>query len=285
VPGGSDIGSIDEPGQTAGAAGGATERARPAVLCTALAATALLTLLALAGAAPPREAPRPHVEKIGPGRYRVGTVMLDARRKTVRLRGKVNMDEGGPIELLACLPEGKVHESVFVVECRPMDLQVALLLLGRSAGRNPAFQYPEGDPDRDKPPGDPLWVLAEWEEEADGRSRHRRERAERMLYNVQQETPLQHAEWSFLGSEMYREGFGADLTGTVITTYHDPVAVLELAHETVKDDIFYHVNDRLCPERGTPVELIVRVPPEPEEGKNSADEREHDERQHNEEAE
>ncbi|MFO7958639.1 MAG: YdjY domain-containing protein [Candidatus Brocadiia bacterium] len=250
-----------------------------------MAAAVLLALLALTGAAPPDEPQRPHVEKVGPGRYRVGTVMLDARTKTVRLQGKVNMDEGGPIELLACLPEGKVHESVFVVECRPMDLQVALLLLGRSAGRNPAFQYAEGDPDRDKPPGDPLWVLAEWEEEADGGKQHRRERAERFLYNVQRDTPLQHAEWTFLGSEMFREGFGAELTGTVITTYHDPVAVLELAHETVRDDIFYHVNDKLCPERDTPVELIVRVPPEPEESNNTKGEREHDERQHEEESE
>jgi len=243
-------------------AGRAGERARPAILRTALVVAALLTFLALLGAVGREEGRSPRVEKLGPGRYRVGTVLLDARKKTVRLRGKVNMDEGGPIELLACLPEGKVHESVFVVECRPMDLQVALLLLGLSAGRNPAFQYAEGDPDRDKPPGDPLWLLAEWNEEVDGKKRHRRERAERFLYNVRKDTPVQHAEWAFLGSEVYRQGFGADLTGTVVTTYHDPVAVLELAHETVNDDIFYHVNDRLCPARDTPVELIVRVPPQ-----------------------
>jgi hypothetical protein len=174
------------------------------------------------------------------------------------------MDEGGPIELLACLPRGKTHESVFVLEVAPKDLQVALLLLGMQEGRNPAVEYPPDSAERERPLGDEVRILVEWREpgeEAAGERELHRAPAERFLYNVEVDSPMAEATWAFLGSRMVNGRFGADLDGSLITTYHDPLAILELALPTVNDDIYYVVNKEHCPPVGTPVELVIQAPP------------------------
>lgn len=198
------------------------------------------------------------IRRIGAGLYRIGDVTLDADKRTIRCPGEVNMDAGGPIELLACTPRGKTHESVFVLSVRPLDLQVALLLLDMREGRNPALTYPEGHPEADRPPGAAARILVEWPADTvmQTAARHRK-RAERFLYNVQADTPARRAEWVFLGSRFVDGRFGADLEGSLITTYHDPLAILELALPTAADDIYYDVNQAVCPPVGTPVELII----------------------------
>jgi hypothetical protein len=212
------------------------------------------------GAAAPAET-APPIRKIDEHRYQVGTVVLDAQARTVRCRGEVNMNEGGPIELLACTERGKVHESVFILDLKPLDLQVALLLLDMQLGRNPACEYSEDDPDRLKEPGTQATLFVEWEATgADGGPERRRERAERFLYNVEEGRPLGDVGWVFLGSQMVAGRLGAEVGGTLVSTYRDPLAILELAHPTVNDDIWYETNKELCPPIGTKVELVIEAP-------------------------
>ena len=204
-------------------------------------------------------AEEPRIRKVGEDLYRIGTVVVDARKRTIRCPGEVNMDQGGPIELLACTEKGKIHESVFILNVVPMDLQIALLLLNMEQGRNPAAKYWEDDPDGTRPPGDAASIAVEWRPEglAEGDPPSIAP-AEHFLYNVETETPLAEADWIFMGSKLYDGRLAADLDGTIVTTFHDAVAILELNHETVNDDIYYVVNRKVCPKKGTKVELVVR---------------------------
>lgn len=235
--------------------------------------------------APEQERRRPAIERIGPHTSRVGSVVLNSAERSLVCPGRVNMDAGGPIELLACTPGGKVHESVFTLSVQPRELQVALLLLGLREGRNPAVELPEDAPEPTAPPGDALLISVEWtppkqdkegtEDEATpvagkpAAKPMRRVAAEQFLYNRRTKKVLAQAEWVFLGSRLLPTEkdspprFGAEVEGSLITTYHDPLAILELAHPTVNDDIFYRVHEELCPPRGTPVRLIIRVPEKP----------------------
>jgi hypothetical protein len=229
----------------------------------------LCAALAAADQADPEAPARDRVRKVGPHLYVVGTVVVDAEERTVRFPGRVNMDAGGPIELLLCLPRGKTHESVFTADIEPMDLQLALLLLGMQQGRNPAVPYRPEDPEGQRRPGDRADIFVEWRPEgADAEEAEPvRRRAERFLLNLEEDAPEQEAGWVFLGSTMLGERFGADVDGSLITTYHDPLAVLELELPTVNDDVYYAVNEDVCPAVGTSVELIVQAPPREEEGK------------------
>ena len=232
----------------------------------------------------PAAGQQPPARKIAPHLYRIGAVVINSKERTVRCPGRVNMEAGGPVELLACLPRGKVHESVFTLDLEPVDLQVALLLLDMQAGRNPSVEYPEDSPELSKPPGDEALIFVEWREPSRDDGEHDgaellhdgaellRVRAEEFLYNVQTERAMTETTWVFLGSRLLDGAFGADLDGSLITTFHDPLAILELVLPTVNDDVYYFVNEERCPPVGTPVELIIRAPQKREETEG---EREH----------
>jgi hypothetical protein len=260
-----------------------------------LAACALLAGLSAAYAAVEKEAPgpkppaRPVVRRIGPQLFQVGTVQLDAKARTIRCKGHVAMSEGGPLDLLACTPTGKAYESIFTLDVRPMDLQVALLLLGLTPGRNPAYKYQPDDPGADQKPGDEVLLNVEWTPKpkpqdpakvgpprgakpappgppapAAAPPARMRVPAEQFLFNRQTEQPLEDVRWAFLGSTLTNGRFGADLEGSLIATYHDPLSILELAHPLIGEDQYqnmdYSINSKLCPPVGTPIELVIELP-------------------------
>jgi hypothetical protein len=189
------------------------------------------------------------------------------------------MNEGGPIELLACLRRGKTHESVFTLDVEPTDLQVALLLLGLKEGRNPSYKYPEGSPEAQRAPGDETLIFVEWRRPPEGENAQpqpQRRRAEEFLRNVKPGGPVAPGTWVFLGSVVVNGRFGADFDGTLITTYHDPFAILELNLPVVNENPYagpeldYVVDKDRCPPVGTPVELIIQAVPKDKPGGEKA---------------
>lgn len=210
-----------------------------------------------AGSGAPAEA-----RKIGAHLYALGNLTIDAEKRIVRCPGAVNMSEGGPIELLACRPEGKVHESVLTLDVAPLDLQAALLLLDLAPGRNPGVRYPDGDDELSRPPGDMVDIYVEWDQAAeDGKAAQRvRRRADEMLHNVVTEQPMQGTQWVFTGSRWVEGRFGAEFDGSLVTTFHDPYAILELPLREVNDDVWYIVSKDVVPAVGTEVEVIFQAP-------------------------
>lgn len=232
----------------------------------------VLCLAAARGAEP--ELPQ-GARRLGPHLYALGAVTLDARQRTVRCPGRVNMRQGGPIELLACLPHGKVHESVLVLDVKALDLQLALILLGVEPGRNPAVPLAEGQRDGARPPGGMVQLFVEWTERpaaagqpaGEEQPRRVRRRADELLRNVRTGHPMRQTPWVLVGSRWTEDGFGADASGSVVTTFYDPLAVLELPLEQVNDDVWYEADPRVVPPLDTPVELVIEAPAaEPEEG-------------------
>jgi hypothetical protein len=255
---------------------------------------ALLCALALCGAAlaqgePPRTRGRDvdpaalrgqgEVRKLGKDLYAVGAVTVDAARREIRCPGRVNMREG-QLELLACTPRGKRHESLLVLDVRPLHLHLALLLLEAEPGRNPGVDYAEDSPIRKLKPGDQVTIRVGWDEKVQGQEalRRRTVRAEELLWNVQAKRPMKPTTWVFQGSRMVEdrvrlpgpEGaepkwgsvllYGADVEGSLVTTYHDPIGILENPLKTVNADTWYEPHKKLVPAEGTPVEMIIGVP-------------------------
>lgn len=188
-------------------------------------------------------ATRPLAERMDDRRYRVGSAVVDLASRTVTVRGRVNMEEG-LIELLACGPAGKTHESVLVLEVEAIHLQTALLLLGLEKGTGVKYQ---GDPA--SPTGDPVEVWVEWEESGT----HRRHRGEDLVRNVRTGTPMEHTPWVFVGSRFLYGTFAAEVDQSYVTTYHDPNTILDNPLPTGGDDEVYGVNSDLVPPKGTAV--------------------------------
>ena len=200
----------------------------------------------------------PLVENLGSGRYRIGSVELDRAASEIYLTGEVNMDSG-LVELFACGPRGKLHESVLRLDVSPHHLQVALLLIGLTPGGGVEFQ---GDPSI--PTGDPVEIWVEWEVAADGDGEATtvRRRAEDLVYNMAADAPMARTPFVFVGSQVVDGVFVAEVEQSIITTYHDPYTILDNPLPTGGDDTLYAANYGVVPARGTPVRVTLKaVPP------------------------
>ena len=175
----------------------------------------------------------------------VGSVRVDPSNRTVLATGWVNQVEGA-IELLACGPGGKTHESVFVLNVNPLDLQTGLLLLGLKPGVPPKTlgQLP--------PDGPRLNIWVRWEEGG----AVKKERAERWVYNCETRSTLPETSWVFTGSMVEYGEFKALAEESLVATYVDPWAIVNMPLPCGTNDEILAVNTNAVAPLKTPVTLI-----------------------------
>lgn len=192
-----------------------------------------------------------------PSRVVLGAIEVDAEAKTIHARGWVNMDRG-LVEVLACGPRGKLHESVFVMDAGAVDLQAALLLVGLEPGR-----FPRGD--RMMPPvGPQVDILVEWSHAG----RHTVLRAEQTLIHTNRQASLPETGWVFTGSEVVDGQFKAEVDESYVTTYWDAWGILNLPLPCGGDDALLFARSEVLPPVGTPVSF--RLTPRPAPARDTA---------------
>jgi hypothetical protein len=177
---------------------------------------------------------------------RVGTVTVDAGQRMVVLTGFVNQVDGA-IELFACGTRGKTHESVLVLDIYPVDLHAALVLLGARCGP-PAPGLGMGPPK-----GDRLEVWVAWLEEGVRRV----ERAERWIAYRASRREVPRTDWVFTGSTFEDGRYKALVEESLLVTYWDPWAIINIGSRVGADDELLLVNEETVPALGTPVEVYI----------------------------
>jgi len=201
--------------------------------------------------------------KVSPNVYRIGTVTVDLASREVRFAGKINMATG-VMEVLVCTIYGKTHESVISTTIRPLDLHLALLLLGLQNGYNPGWPEPD-DPQFKKegwgiPRGDQVDVTVEWELAG----KPMKVRVEQLLKDCRTGEPLPQTGWVFVGSFVDERGtYLADAIGSIITNYQDGSSVLDCPLKAARSDDYLVVNDPIVPPVNTPVEIRIVPAKEP----------------------
>lgn len=95
-------------------------------------------------------------------------VRLDAATRTVEFDGIVPIAVGMPgspvvyLELVACTPDTKEHESLVMTDARPSDIHAALLLTGLQPGSPASFKWDGTDLNVIQPEGPPINVTLIW---------------------------------------------------------------------------------------------------------------------------
>ncbi len=181
----------------------------------------------------------------------------------IEVSGWVNMQEG-LIEVFACSPGGKVHESVIVLDCLPSGVHAGLLALGADAGS--PVEYGAEDAYR-APQGEGIIIEVRYQT-AEGKTEQ--VRAEDWIWNPTKERSMEHVAWLFTGSFMQpnppqKETYAADYVKSIITTYHDPSTIIENPLLTGQDDTLFYANKNRVAPVGTPV--TVRIRPDKSKGK------------------
>ena len=182
-----------------------------------------------------------------------GHVDVDA---TVVLR------EGEWLELLACTPETKEHESILTVAARPSHIHLALLMLGVEPG-TPLSWKEEGEEYVILPPRGPEVEVSIVQGEGDDA---KVTPANQWVLDQQTGKPMPDSRWLFTGSSVDDfEGekiYIADVNGTAITlvAFGDDL----LSRKTIVTDRSEGSNDawkantKLIPDLGTKVKLRLR---------------------------
>ncbi|MBI4229368.1 MAG: hypothetical protein HY608_00875 [Planctomycetes bacterium] len=195
-----------------------------------------------------------------------GDVWVDLDKGEVSVPAQI-CQRGALIELFACTPGSKTHESALIVACQPSQLHAALLMLGLRDGLPPHLR-----PEENAPRGDFVDIYVAWTGEKEGEEAEveHRVRAEELIVNVHEEKEMDRRSWVFTGSEFFRDTlpdgtvrdvYGADANGIIITTFYRETAVLHTASQYGYDDTSFQTNPERLPPEGTAVTL--RMVPTP----------------------
>lgn len=243
-----------------------------------LAAAAPIAAQEPAGQEPEKGQPAPGVgqEEKKPPKGLFPGIEVDLEGRRLTLEGAIAIPKG-LIELVACTSWGKTHESICSLEVDPSHLKAALLMLGLEESPQVTKL---GEPKALK--GDRVIIYLEWEK--DGKPvRHR---VEKLIWDRTTGATMEEVGWVFTGSRFLkvpdyspageeigeRELFMASETGSLVTTFHDPNAILDNPLLKGGDDTIYYANDKLLPPRGTPVRFIVEATEKKKEADPGKDE-------------
>jgi hypothetical protein len=199
------------------------------------------------------------LQKTGKNSYTLNDIEINTDERTVSFPCKVNM-EAGLIEVVLCSPQGKTHESLLVTKVSPLEFQTAILLLGL----DPVNELPD-DPELADPlspyksietSGDSVLIFIEVE--INGKTK--RQRVEDFIRDESKDGALNHSNWLFRGAVTHQSGHVIiDPETTMIATYHDVLALMELNSESKFNDELYYVNEATGLKKGQDVKLIIKA--------------------------
>lgn len=210
----------------------------------------------------PAAAPKPQVEKLGEGKYRIGEVIIEAKSREIRFPAKVNMD-GGLLEYIICKKQGKLHEALLATEINATHLSLAFTLLRyvpspelfglRDETGHPTGFYPEV-PAAVKA-GARIAVEVEWT--ADDKT-HRLPINDWIQLTVK-DTGMLAGPWLYTGSEFYEGKFIPEMTGDLGAIMVDQGCLINYPGADNVDNgsqVWYGYPKRI-PAVGTPVTVII----------------------------
>ena len=191
-------------------------------------------------------------ELVSPGVYRISDILVNKINKSVSFPAVVNMNKG-LLEYLLVRGGGKTHESLFRTNIEPYNLQIACLLLDLVGSDKPlAFQ---GAPET--PKGDPVMITVSITDK-DGKTSelHPEKWITKVVNGKPEET--ESLNWIFTGSMVHRGRFAAQVDGSIIALYHDPVAMIDNASPGGESDKIWFVKEGSVPPVGTPVTITIQ---------------------------
>lgn len=191
--------------------------------------------------------------------YKPG-VAINWTRRQVELAGRIALREG-PLELFACATafdgSAKTHESIVLLEGRPLHIYQALGLVGLQPGHPPRW---DSRANKAVPAtGQPLELRVEWV--FDGQ-RQEADVGEWMQFGGEPNRPVGPLPWVFAGSVARPDGsILADEDGTVATVvdFDGSIIGLSASHSADNSQLWLAARPSKIPPLNAPCTLIVRA--------------------------
>ena len=193
------------------------------------------------------------LERVAPGRFRMGAIELDKAQKSVSFPAVVNMQEG-LLEYLLVRSTGKTHESLLRTDIEPYNLQIACLFVGMEGTSAPLAM--QGDPGT--PKGDPIEIQLQ-PVGKDGTAQTIAPEAWLIRLAGDKREDVPPLQWVFTGSVVNEGRLAAQLGGSIVALYHDPAAMVDNASPGGESDKIWFVRQEAVPAVGTPVTVTLKL--------------------------
>ena len=179
----------------------------------------------------------------------------------------------GLLELVACAKGGKEHESLLLMEARPLHVHTALLLLGLESGNPALMERVEGEEERWRhlpPSGDLVEVFLAWKSKDEELiekpvSEFIVRVSDRVEGDGAVEERLPTHAFLFAGSRLVENGGGprvylGDRSGNLISlaTFGDELLCLQGVHSRENQALLWQINTKALPPPGTKVTVRLR---------------------------
>jgi hypothetical protein len=200
-----------------------------------------------------------HVQKLeqtGTNTFRIGLVEFDKQRRTITVPATVCLRDQ-VVEYALVTTKGKAYESVLSTEASPVDVHLAMLLLGGSSvpvlG---AFKQPATLPETNA-----LRVEVNWQSNAVTVTVPLAQIV-RVTNGTPEDPgrPMALDRWLYNGSEFDQWGFAAQREGSLVALIRDPAALLNNPGADRDNDQIHFPNAAILPAKGTPVRVVLRLP-------------------------
>lgn len=191
---------------------------------------------------------------------------IDREAGTIDIVGKVCLREAEFLEMLACTPDTREHESLVVLNTLPSTIHTALLLMGLEPGSPSRWvQDGEGPDVKMLPPRGPQ-VSVSILYEVDGEVTETP--ANQWIRNQKTDEPMEDAVWVFAGSKVVeyegRQIYVADSYGTALSLVNFGDDLLarqsEMSDQNESHGQTWGANTQAIPAVGTEVVLRLTLP-------------------------
>jgi hypothetical protein len=225
----------------------------------------------LAGTTAPTPAPTPpatpHLREIAPGIFEYNGVRLDKKNHRISFPAIVNQREGF-IEYLLVHEKGKVHESLFSTAVPPLDLHLAMLLVGLKEDEHANSNAPVPPSAIDsaylqsapKLKGTYVQISVAWMQDG----RRREVSPDQWILNLQTNRPMTPGPWTYNGSLVQDGVFLATQELSIIAVITDPTALVNNPRAGYDNDEIWQVQDKVVPPLNTPVEISITLADSPQ---------------------
>jgi len=208
---------------------------------------------------PAPKPPRPAIKKINEAEYKIGKVHLNKATREISFGAGVNLTEG-LLEFIIVNQKGKIHESLFISDISPLNLNIALKLLGIKESPElfeivdedyrPTGQYPEVAPKTKAAAR--MDIFVEW-----GKEKKRVTLNELISNNVTEKT-MDPGPWLNTGSYIHEGKFKAEVTGDLIAVFTSQPAMINYPGRDREHDDIWITNTKRAPKEGTIVKIIIK---------------------------
>lgn len=216
---------------------------------------------------PSKPAPdkKPDLKKINETTYQLGKITIDKKKRNISFPATIEITEN-LIEYLLVNPQGKVHESLFITDASPTNLNIAFKLLGFQENKSLFRAFVNGMPtdkfeenDEEKTAKSYFKIDVNWTDpESKKLVSHN---INTLLINEQTKSPLGTAKdvgkWTYGGSFISEGQFVAELNRDIIAVFTDRGAVANYAGTGRDDDTLWFPVTKELPSFGTKVTLVI----------------------------